>query len=55
MSDANRLCKNCTYFEARAGECRRYAPRPVFLEEQKKVRWPASAPIAWCGEFSAKE
>ena len=55
MSDMNKLCKNCEYYETKTQECRRYAPHPVDMAEQKKVRWPATTPIAWCGEFKAKQ
>ena len=54
MADANKLCKNCSFFEAKAQECHRYAPRPVELDNQKKMRWPATPPIGWCGDFAAK-
>ena len=53
MPDMNQHCKSCEYYETKAQECHRYAPRPVDLEQQKKVRWPFTAPIGWCGEFKA--
>ena len=55
MADAPaKLCKGCVFFDFKAQECHRYAPRPVILDEQKKMRWPATPPIGWCGEFVDK-
>ena len=54
MADAAKLCKSCAFFEAKAQECRRYAPKPVTADDQKKMRWPATPPIGWCGEFQEK-
>jgi hypothetical protein len=55
MPDSTKMCKACAYFEPRPQECHRYAPRPVDMAEQKKIRWPCTPPIGWCGEFKQKE
>ncbi|MBN1125654.1 MAG: hypothetical protein JXA82_11645 [Sedimentisphaerales bacterium] len=55
MADVPKLCKNCICYDAKTQECHRYAPRPVDLDQQKKVRWPAVQPINWCLEFQPKQ
>ena len=55
MPDLNKLCKACAHYDAKLQECHRYAPKPVLMDNQKKMRWPNTAPIGWCGEFQAKE
>ena len=55
MPDLNKLCKACEHYDAKPQECHRYAPKPVLMDEQKKIRWPSTPPIGWCGEFKAKE
>lgn len=55
MPDLNKLCKNCAYFDAKAQECHRHAPRPVDMALAKKIKWPGTPPIGWCGDFKASE
>ena len=52
--EAQRFCKNCLCYDAKTQECRRYAPRPVDVDEQKKIRWPIVQPINWCMEFQPR-
>ncbi len=56
-------CSTCAFFDEAGGQCRRYAPRPKWLEDIKDTnQWEASWPEIvgsddiWCGEhpdFSA--
>ncbi len=48
--DEQKICKNCQFYDAKAQECHRYAPGPVEAEMQKKIKWPTTPPIGWCGE-----
>lgn len=50
MADDQKMCKNCVYYDQKAQECHRYAPQPVDQDLQKKIRWPSTPPIGWCGE-----
>ncbi len=55
MADIKKMCKSCVHFDAKVQECRRYAPRPVEMDKQKKMRWPSVPPIGFCGEFEAPQ
>jgi hypothetical protein len=50
-----KMCKNCEYYDQKAQECHRYAPQPVEQDMQKKIRWPITPPIGWCGECRRKK
>lgn len=54
MSEVQKLCKNCIHFDAKSQECRRYAPRPVPVGDQKNIRWPIVQPIGWCSEYQTR-
>ncbi len=54
MPETQKLCKTCQHFDAKSQECRRYAPRPVTVTDQKNIRWPIVQPINWCSEFTVR-
>jgi len=53
--DLKKRCKSCAYYDVKVQECHRYAPRPIEVENQKKIRWPSVPPIGFCGEFEAAQ
>lgn len=50
-------CVSCRFYERRGdmdvGWCKRYAPRPTFVREDREmhVAWPAVDMDNWCGEW----
>ena len=44
-------CKDCAYFNAANGECRRNAPFPV--GHRQYAQWPKVKDSDWCGQFEA--
>jgi hypothetical protein len=54
MSEAQKLCKNCTHFDPKSQECHKYAPKPVTVAEQKNIRWPIVQPVSWCSEYQGR-
>ncbi len=63
-----KTCKTCQVYEAKGGECRRYAPRanpnPLHVQvgrQKEEIKlccgtaWPKVKPTDWCGQWSDGE
>jgi len=54
MSENNKICRNCDYYNDKTRVCRRYAPRPL-SDNGKSIplgNWPKVLEDDYCGEFN---
>lgn len=57
----NKHCETCRFWEGdpgdSIGDCRRYAPQPVSVEDSSGVRawWLATNRHDWCGDYDRKD